>query len=313
MHVHNGPYLVFEREKWAALRKSEPMTLTEAEILNLKGILEELSIEEVRDIYLPLSRLLNNYVNSTISRSAAMMKFLNERFEKIPFIIGVAGSVSVGKSTVSRVLQALLSRWKENFSVALVTTDGFLYPNAVLEAKGIMDRKGFPESYDIRRLVSFVSDVKSGKKNVSAPVYSHLQYDILPDQKIVLHPNPDILIIEGLNVLQSRADYPQGTPSVFVSDFLDFSIYVDAEEKQLEDWFLTRFMKLRETAFNDPGSFFYQVTKLSEQQAIDMAMDVWRQTNSLNLHKNILPTRERASLILHKSENHKVDFVKLRK
>jgi type I pantothenate kinase len=308
-----GPYLVFRREKWAALRKAEPMTLTEEEVHKLKGILEELSMDEVRDIYLPLSRLLNNYVNSTISRQAAMMKFLNERFQKIPFIIGIAGSVSVGKSTVARVLQALLSRWKENFRVALVTTDGFLFPNAVLEEKGLMPRKGFPESYDIRKLVKFVSDIKSGKNGVFAPVYSHLRYDIVPDGKITLVPKPDILILEGLNVLQSRADYPEGKPAVFVSDFLDFSIYVDAEEKHLEEWFLTRFMRLRETAFNDRDSFFYQVTKLSEKECIKMAMDVWKETNGLNLHKNILPTRGRANLILHKGENHEVDCVKLRK
>jgi type I pantothenate kinase len=308
-----SPYLVFKREKWAELRKSEPMTLTENEVQKLKGILEELSMDEVRDIYLPLSRLLNDYVNSTISRQAVMMKFLNEKLQKIPFIIGVAGSVSVGKSTVSRVLQALLSRWKENYRVALVTTDGFLYPNAILEEKGIMARKGFPESYDIRKLVKFVSDIKSGKTAVAAPVYSHLQYDIIPDEKITLSPQPDIVILEGLNVLQSRADYPDGKPAVFVSDFLDFSIYVDAEERELEKWFLTRFMRLRETAFNDPDSFFYQVTKLSEQECISMAMNVWKETNGLNLHKNILPTRERANLVLHKGKNHAVDFVKLRK
>ncbi|MDR1561784.1 MAG: type I pantothenate kinase [Dysgonamonadaceae bacterium] len=308
-----SPYLVFPRSKWAELRKSEPMTLTEQEILNLKGILEELSMNEVRDIYLPLSRLLNNYVNSTISRQAVMMKFLNERYQKIPFIIGIAGSVSVGKSTVSRVLQALLSRWKETFSVSLVTTDGFLYPNAVLTEKGIMDRKGFPESYDIKKLLKFVSDIKSGKTFVSAPVYSHLQYDILPGEKINLTPKPDIVILEGLNVLQSRADYPNGKPSVFVSDYLDFSIYVDAEERHLENWFLSRFMKLRETAFNDPGSFFYSVTKISDDEAIRMALNVWKKTNSVNLHKNILPTRGRANLILHKGENHEIDYVKLRK
>ncbi|MDR1372664.1 MAG: type I pantothenate kinase [Dysgonamonadaceae bacterium] len=309
----NCPYIVFDRNKWAALRKSEPMTLTENEVHKLKGILEELSMDEVRDIYLPLSRLLNNYVNSTVSRQAAMMKFLNERFQKIPFIIGVAGSVSVGKSTVSRVLQALLSRWKDNCNVAIVTTDGFLYPNAILEQKGIMEHKGFPESYDIRKLVKFVSNIKSGKQTVSAPVYSHLQYDILPDEKITLKPQTDIVILEGLNVLQSRADYPEGKPSVFISDFLDFSIYVDAEEKYLEDWFLTRFMRLRETAFNDPESFFYSVTKLTEKDCIKMAAGVWKETNSVNLHKNILPTRERANLILHKSENHEIDYVKLRK
>ena len=243
-----------------------------------------------------------------------MMNFLNEELQKIPFIIGVAGSVSVGKSTSSRVLQALLSRWKENNKVALVTTDGFLYPNSVLEEKGLMSKKGFPESYDIQKLLRFVRDIKSGKSEVKAPKYSHLSYDIIPGEHIVISPLPDILILEGLNVLQNRLDYPQqDKPSVFVSDFLDFSIYVDAEENYLEKWFLTRFMKFRETAFSDPKSFFYPVSKLPEEEAKTMALDVWREINSKNLHKNILPTRERAHLILHKGENHQVDYVKLRK
>jgi type I pantothenate kinase len=309
----NSPYLLLDREKWATLRKSEPMTLTETEIEKLKGINEELSMDEVRDIYLPLSRLLSYYVKSTISRQMLMMKFLNEEYQKIPFIIGVAGSVSVGKSTSSRVLQALLSRWKENYEVALVTTDGFLYPNAILEEKGIMSKKGFPESYDIRSLLRFVSDIKSGKKEVRAPKYSHQIYDIIPGEDIIVSPQPDILIIEGLNVLQNHNDYPKSKPSLFVFDFLDFSIYVDAEENLLEDWFVSRFMNFREMAFNDLDSFFRTFIELSESEAKKMAISVWREINSKNLHSNILPTRERASLILHKGKNHKVDFVKLRK
>ena len=309
-----GPYLFFDRYKWAELRKSEPMTLSESEIQKLKGINDELSIDEVRDIYLPLSRLLNYYVNSTKSRQAVMMNFLNEELQKIPFIIGVAGSVSVGKSTTSRVLQALLSRWKENNKVAMVTTDGFLFPNSVLEEKDLMSKKGFPESYNIHQLLRFVRDIKSGKAEVKAPRYSHLTYDIIPDEQIVINPPPDILILEGLNVLQNRFDYPQqNKPSVFVSDFLDFSIYVDAEENDLEGWFLSRFMKFRETAFNDPKSFFHSVSKMSEEESVEMALRAWRDINSVNLHKNILPTRERAHLILHKSENHHIDYVKLRK
>lgn len=307
------PYLTFPRKTWSELGKNETLTLTEEEIIKLRGILETLSMTDVCEVYLPLSRLLNNYVHSTISRQVAMMKFLNKEYEKIPFIIGVAGSVSVGKSTVSRVLQALLSRWTENFQVALVTTDGFLFPNAELNKRGLMEKKGFPESYDIRTLINFVSDIKSGKQEVSAPVYSHLQYDILPDSQDVISPLPDILILEGLNVLQNRFDYPDNKPTMFVSDFLDFSIYVDAEENNLEEWFLTRFMQLRQTAFNDSDSFFYPITMLSDEKARQIALDVWKETNSINLHKNILPTRERANLILHKGKNHKVDYVKLRK
>ena len=310
----HSPFLSFDRHKWAELRKSEPMTLTESEIQQLKGINEELSIDEVRDIYLPLSRLLNYYVNSTKSRQAVIMSFLNEELQRIPFIIGVAGSVSVGKSTSSRVLQALLSRWKENNRVALVTTDGFLYPNTVLEEKNLMSKKGFPESYDINKLLRFVSDIKSGKAEVKAPKYSHLVYDILPNEQLVISPQPDILILEGLNVLQNRMDYPQrNKPATFVSDFLDFSIYVDAEENYLEEWFLTRFMRFRETAFNNPESYFYPVSKIPEEEAKAMALNVWKEINRTNLHKNILPTRERAHLILHKGENHLVDYVKLRK
>ena len=312
--VTHSPFLLFDRNKWAELRKSEPMTLTDDEIQQLKGINEELSIDEVRDIYLPLSRLLNYYVNSTKSRQAVIMNFLNEKLQKIPFIIGIAGSVSVGKSTSARVLQALLSRWKENNQVALITTDGFLYSNAILEEKNLMTKKGFPESYDIHQLLRFVSDIKSGKEEVRAPKYSHLTYDILPDEQIVISPYPDILILEGLNVLQNRMDYPkQRKQTVFVSDYLDFSIYVDAEEYYLEEWFLTRFMKFRETAFHDPQSYFYPVTKFSEEESKSMALDIWKEINSKNLHKNILPTRERAHLILHKSKNHLVDYVKLRK
>ncbi|MCL2651581.1 MAG: type I pantothenate kinase [Candidatus Azobacteroides sp.] len=309
-----SPYLTFSREKWAQLRKSEPMTLSEEEIVQLKGINEELSINEIRDIYLPLSRLLNNYVKSTLSRQEVMMKFLNEKYQKIPFIIGIAGSVSVGKSTSARVLQALLSRWKQNYQVALITTDGFLYPNTVLEEKGLMSKKGFPESYDIHHVLQFLSDIKSGKENVRAPKYSHLIYDIVPNEYIEITPQPDILIFEGLNVLQSQADYPKKErPTVFVSDYLDFSIYVDAEDDLLEDWFVTRFMNFRETAFNDPDSYFFSITKLSEEEAQRMAISVWREINKVNLHKNILPTRERANLILHKGKDHKVDYVKLRK
>lgn len=306
-----SPYMLFNRDKWAALRQSEPMTLTQEELEELKGINEELSMEEVQDIYLPLTRLLSYYVNATKSRQAAMMEFLNEKALKIPFIIGVAGSVSVGKSTTARVLEALISRWKENSKVALITTDGFLYPNAILEEKGLMLKKGFPQSYDIHRLLQFVSDIKSGKPEVKAPKYSHLIYDVIPDEYEIIK-QPDILIIEGLNVLQSGMDYPKSKPRVFVSDYLNFSIYVDAEEDMLEQWYVSRFMKFRNGAFTDPKSYFYSFTQLTDANAINMAKSIWREINRKNLRKNILPTRERASLILHKSEDHKVDYVRLR-
>lgn len=307
-----SPYMLFNRDKWAALRQSEPMTLTQEELEELKGINEELSMEEVQDIYLPLTRLLSYYVNATKSRQAAMMEFLNEKALKIPFIIGVAGSVSVGKSTTARVLEALISRWKENSKVALITTDGFLYPNAILEEKGLMLKKGFPQSYDIHRLLQFVSDIKSGKPEVKAPKYSHLIYDVIPDEYEIIK-QPDILIIEGLNVLQSGMDYPKSKPRVFVSDYLNFSIYVDAEEDMLEQWYVSRFMKFRNGAFTDPKSYFYSFTQLTDANAINMAKSIWREINRKNLRKNILPTRERASLILHKSEDHRVDYVRLRK
>ncbi|NDW17804.1 type I pantothenate kinase [Dysgonomonas sp. 216] len=307
-----SPYIYFNREEWAALRDSEPLTLTESEIKELKGINDELSIEEVRDIYLPLSRLLYFYASATIGRQTLLMKFLNKEHQKIPFVIGVAGSVSVGKSTTSRVLQALLSRWKEDTKVALVTTDGFLYPNAYLEEKGLMLKKGFPESYDIQRLIKFVTDLKSGEKEVLAPKYSHQVYDIVPDEYEVIN-QPDILILEGLNVLQSGMDYPRNKPRVFVSDYLNFSIYVDAEENMLEKWYVSRFMKFRKYAFADPSSYFHHFTNMPDDDAEKMAKSVWREINCKNLRKNILPTRERASLVLHKGANHAVDKVRLRK
>lgn len=307
-----SPYILFNREKWALLRESEPMTLTEEEFLKLQGIEERLSINEVTDIYLPLSRLLKYYVDARLRRQVALSKFLKNNGQKVPYIIGIAGSVSAGKSTTARILQRLISRWSENPKVEMITTDGFLYPNAELEKRGIMNRKGFPESYDIGKLLNFLSDIKSGEKRVTAPVYSHLIYDIVPNEEAVIE-SPDILIIEGLNVLQSSLDYPDSSNRVFVSDFVDFSIYVDASEALLEYWYIKRFFKLRESSFNNPNSYFKEYAKLTNREAIRTAHSIWVSINQKNLVENILPTRERASLILTKGANHAIDYVRLRK
>ena len=306
------PYLHFNRSQWAALRDSVPMTLTEGEIARLKGINEDLSLEEVAEIYLPLSRLLNFYISSNLRRQAVLEQVLGTDGQRIPYIISIAGSVAVGKSTTARVLQALLSRWPEHRSVELITTDGFLHPNEVLKERGLMKKKGFPLSYDMHRLVKFVSDLKSGVPHVTAPVYSHLIYDRIPggDKTVV---QPDILILEGLNVLQSGMDYPHDPHHVFVSDFVDFSIYVDAPEDLLQNWYINRFLKFREGAFTDPDSYFHHYAQLSEEEAINVATGLWNEINYVNLKENILPTRERASLILTKSEKHAVDQIRLRK
>ncbi|CDL72444.1 type I pantothenate kinase [Serratia symbiotica] len=306
------PYLQFDRTQWAALRDSVPLTLLEEEILKLKGINEDLSLDEVAQIYLPLSRLLDFYISSNLRRQAVLEQFLGTDGQKIPYIIGIAGSVAVGKSTTARLLQALLSSWPEHRSVELITTDGFLHPNKVLNERGLMKKKGFPQSYDMRSMVKFVSEVKSGAKHVTAPVYSHLIYDVVPDGNKVIE-QPDILILEGLNVLQSGMDYPHDPHRVFVSDFVDFSIYVDAPETLLQNWYINRFLKFRQGAFSNPDSYFHNYSKLPEPEAVNIATQLWNEINGLNLQQNILPTRERASLIMTKSANHAVKSVRLRK
>ncbi|UPR47630.1 type I pantothenate kinase [Vibrio cyclitrophicus] len=306
-----SPFMSFDRERWSELRNLVPMTLSESDLKELQGINEKLTMEEAVEIYLPLSRLLNLYVAARQNRNSVLHQFLDKKEKAPPFIIGIAGSVAVGKSTTARLLKALLSRWENHPKVELVTTDGFLYPNEVLEEKGLMSKKGFPESYDIKRLVNFVSDVKACKRNVTAPVYSHLTYNITDDVKSV--DLPDVLIIEGLNVLQTGMNYPHEPHRVFISDFLDFSLYVDADSQQIKEWYVNRFMKFRDGAFTKPGSYFSHYTKLSNQAALNKAEGIWSSINGLNLEQNILPTRERAHLILRKGADHMVEEVLLRK
>jgi len=311
-NLQYSPYRVFTREEWARLRADTPMTLEESELEQLSGLIEELSVEEVEQIYLPMSRLLNLYVAAAQQLHSVTSKFLGRTDGKVPFIIGVGGSVAVGKSTTARVLRALLARWPDHPRVDQITTDGFLFPNAELEHRKLMDRKGFPESFDTARLLNFLADVKSGMASVEAPVYSHFHYDILPDQRTVVE-SPDILIVEGLNVLQP-ARMPRGGEAIpFVSDFFDFSIYLDAEPEIIEDWYVARFMRLRTTAFRDPAAYFHQYANLSPESARERALAIWRTINLKNLEENILPTRQRARLILRKEADHHVESVALRK
>lgn len=306
------PFLTFDRKQWAELRKSVPLKLTEQDLKPLLGFNEDLSLEEVRTIYLPLARLINYYIEENLKRQTVLHRFLDIESPKVPYIISIAGSVSVGKSTSARILQALLSNYPEIRQVDLITTDGFLHPLAKLQEKNLLKRKGFPESYDIHRLIEFVSDIKSGKRNVKSPIYSHLTYDIIPDQYNIVD-QPEIVILEGLNVLQSGMNYPSSPHNVFVSDFVDFSIYVDADEDLLKQWYIDRFLKFRQSAFSDPNAYFHHYSKLSEQEAIATASQIWDEINGLNLKKNILPSRERANLILEKGANHEIQTVKLRK
>jgi type I pantothenate kinase len=304
-------YKTFNREQWKALRAHTPLLLTEEELQALRGINESVSVREVEEVIVPLSRFLNLHVAAVQHLYEAKREFIGSPApESVPYIIGIAGSVAVGKSTFSRVLRAALARWADHPHVALVTTDGFLHPNAVLEARGLMQRKGFPESYDQRRLLQFLADVKGGEPVVTAPVYSHLVYDIVPSQQQEV-TRPDILIIEGLNVLQSPE--ARDGSRMFVSDFFDFSIYLDADEAVIESWYVRRFLRLRETVFRNPDSYFHRYSELSEAEAVETARRIWEEINLKNLRENIGPTRDRAHLILEKGGDHLVENVKMRR
>src|SRR5579862_9060323 len=307
-----SPYQVFPRAKWAQLREDTPMTLTPEEVTRLRSLHDRLDMREVEEIYLPLSRLLSLYVAATQRLFRAQQNFLGTEDSKLPYIIGVAGSVAAGKSTTARVLQALLARWPNVPKVDLITTDGFLFPNAVLDREGLMEKKGFPESYDLPALLRFLSDIKAGRRPVRAPVYSHLIYDVIPNQWIEID-RPDILIVEGLNVLQAGRLPKDGKAVPFVSDFFDFSVYLDAEDSVLLSWYVSRFLTLRGTAFADPKSYFHRYARLSDDEAIATATSIWERINLVNLRENILPTRQRADLILKKSESHQVEQVALRR
>ena len=305
-------FLEFSRAEWARLRAATPLPLTEPQLRGLVSLNEKTSLDEVADVYLPLSRLLNLYVGATQNLRGATATFFGSESPRVPFVIGVAGSVAVGKSTASRLLQALLSRWPSHPQVDLITTDGFLLPLATLESRGLIHRKGFPESYDVRRLVRFLADVKSGVPEVSAPVYSHLRYDIVPGEYHALR-QPDVVIVEGLNVLQTGASRAGRPMPMFVSDFFDFAIYVDAQETDIEQWYVERFLALRETVFQNPSSYFHRYASLTTDQAIETAKGIWRSINLVNLRENVQPTRERAHLILEKGRDHAVRRVRLRK
>jgi len=307
-----SPYRTFSRAEWAALREDTPMTLTSDEVTRLRSLHDRLDLQEVEDIYLSLTRLLSMYVDATQQLFRAQERFLATRDVKMPFVIGVAGSVAVGKSTTARVLQALLARWPNVPKVDLITTDGFLYPNSILAQEGLMEKKGFPESYDLPALLRFLTDVKAGRRPARAPIYSHLIYDVVPNQWVEVD-RPDILIVEGLNVLQTGSLPKDGRAIPFVSDFFDFSVYIDADDDVLKSWYVDRFLTLRGTAFRDPKSYFHRYSSLSDEEAMETAASIWERINLVNLHENIVPTRQRSDLILKKSETHAIEQVSLRR
>lgn len=307
-----SPYVELDRADWAALRNQHPMLLSAEDVARLQGLGERLDIQEIEEVYLPLSRLLSFYEQEVDRLHQVTSDFLGERRERTPFIVGVAGSVAVGKSTTARILQALIARWESTPSVELITTDGFLYPNKILTERNLMARKGYPESYDRRALLRFVMEVKSGKAEVAAPVYSHISYDIVPGEQIVVR-RPDVLIVEGLNVLQPPRQHSDGRTGLSVSDFFDFSVYVDAKQELIKKWYVDRFQELRHTAFSQPDSFFRRYASLSDDAAVDMAESIWDAINAPNLVQNILPTRGRATLVLSKGEDHAVNRVRLRR
>ena len=307
-----SPFRRLTRAQWAKLRADTPMTLSEEEVADLSGLSVQVSLDEVAEIYLPLSRLLSLYVEATQELFRDTQKFLGGISGKVPYIIGMGGSVAVGKSTTARILRKLLARWPNHPKVDLLTTDGFLHPNAVLEERGLMNRKGFPESYNVSHLLRVLSDIKAGHRYVEAPVYSHLHYDVSPVET-VRFDQPDILIVEGINVLQVGTPPADGAAIPFVSDFFDFSVYIDAQAEILREWYVERFFRLRETAFQDPKSYFHRYGSLSDEETRKTANEIWDTINLVNLRENVQPTRHRADLILHKGANHEVEEVFLRK
>ncbi len=312
-HVNEtSPYVELDRAAWAELGGRTDQPLSEEEIEKVRGLGEQLDLDEVQEVYLPISRLLSMYVEAAGALHRAQEDFLDRPTPpRTPFVIGLAGSVAVGKSTTARVLQQMLAHWPAHPKVALVTTDGFLYPNAELERRGILHRKGFPESYDRKSLLKFVIDIKSGRDEVEAPVYSHLTYDVTEEKVTV--SRPDIVIVEGLNVLQPAQTRPDGRTGLAVSDFFDFTIYVDAATNDIRQWYTERFLSLRKTAFQDPHSYFAKYAGLSQEESVVEAGRIWDEVNGPNLSANVAPSRSRATLVLRKDSDHSVRWVRLRK